>query len=75
MNKTHSKKEFPVRVENENHSVDVITIDECDLINIGFYHFVDEKWYFHTDTLLNYDEEGNETDFKWIYQPDYLIYE
>jgi hypothetical protein len=32
MNRTHSKKEFPVRVENE-------------------------------------------TDFKWIYQPEYLIYE
>ena len=72
MNKTHSKKEFPVRVENENHSVDVITIDECNMMNIGFYHFVDEKWYFHTDTLIkNYEEK----DFKWIYKPDYLVYE
>ena len=72
MNKTHSKKEFPVRVENENHSVDVITIDESNMMNIGFYHFVDEKWYFHTDTLIkDYEEE----DFKWIYQPDYLVYE
>ena len=72
MNKTHSKKEFPVRVENENHSVDVITIDESNMMNIGFYHFVDEKWYFHTDTLIkNYEEE----DFKWIYKPDYLVYE
>lgn len=72
MNKTHSKKEFPVRVENENHSVDVITIDEFNMMNIAFYDFVDKKWHFHTDTLIkDYENE----DFKWIYQPDYLVYE
>lgn len=60
---------------DKNVSEDVITIDECNMLNIGFYHYLDKKWYFHTNTLVDYYEKDNEMDFKWMYKPSELKYE
>ena len=48
-------------------SVDVFIIDENKLHGLGYYHFKDCKWYFHTDTLVDYNEAGAETKWKWYY--------
>lgn len=50
-------------------SVDVFIIDENDMHGLACYHFEDKKWIFHTDTLVDYDEKGAETKWKWYY-PD-----
>ncbi|GAB2539995.1 hypothetical protein [Rufibacter soli] len=49
----------------EEYSEDVITIDSKGVLCIAFYHFIDKKWYFHSDTL----RKGYEKDFTWIYPP------
>ncbi len=60
---------FPKRVNGESFSVDVFIIDENGMHGIGFYDFELKKWVFHTDTLVDYDEEGAETKWKWYYPP------
>lgn len=59
--------EFPTRVKGEEFSVDVFVIDENGMHGIAFYSFDDQKWRFHTDTLVDYNEAGNETKWKWYY--------
>ena len=34
-------------------SVDVFTIDEEGMHGLAFYSFTDERWYFHTETLID----------------------
>ncbi len=48
-------------------SVDVLIIDENELHGVACYSFEDEKWIFHTDTLVDYDEVGHETQWRWYY--------
>lgn len=50
-------------------SVDVFIIDEKEMHGLACYHFEDKKWIFHTDTLVDYDEKGAETQWRWYY-PD-----
>lgn len=52
-----------VSADDAEYSVDVCTIDEDNIHCVGFYHYTDKKWYFHTDTLSDY----NETKWKWYY--------
>lgn len=70
----HPKSDYPERQYNnglpEDFSVDVITCDEDGLLCIGFYNFDTQKWGFHSDTLVDYYEEGiPEMDFNWMYPP------
>lgn len=70
--KIYQNNEFPkVSDEDTSHSVDVITRNENGLLNIGYYHFKDKKWYWHTDTLVDPYEDGLEG-FVWMYAPKQL---
>lgn len=77
--KIYSKEKHPERAldgegEQEYFSVDVITCDEDGLLCIGYYNFDTGLWDFHTDTLVDYYEEGiPEMDFVWMYPPKELI--
>lgn len=53
--------------EDAPYSDDVMIIDENGIHGIGFYDFKYIKWSFHTDTLVDYDEPGHETKWKWYY--------
>lgn len=66
--RVHSKNEFPSLVPNEAFSVDVITCDEEGMMNIGFYSYDQQKWSFHTDTLVDYSDMN----FVWMYKPEFL---
>ncbi len=55
--------------EAPEHSVDVFIMDEDGMHGLAAYSFADEKWIFHTDTLVDYDEEGAETKWRWYYPP------
>lgn len=55
--------------EDPRFSEDVYILDEDNLIGSGCYNFEEEKWYFHTDTLVDYFEEGDTTKFWWFYPP------
>lgn len=60
-------------IENEGESVDVI-INLQGMLNIGFYSYVNKKWYFHTDTFVEpYTEKGELTDFHWCYVPEEIL--
>jgi hypothetical protein len=51
------------------HSVDVFIIDEHGVDGMAFYNFEDCRWHFHTDTLVDYYEEGAKTKWFWYYRP------
>lgn len=53
--------------EDESFSDDVMIIDENGVHGIGYYDFELVHWTFHTDTLVDYDEPGHETKWKWYY--------
>ena len=64
------KTQLPrVSVDDTLYSEDVFIIDENGLNGLAYYCFEDNKWYFHTDTLVDYDEENHETEWKWYYPP------
>ncbi len=65
----YSPDEYPTRVEDEDFSVDVFILDENGMHGIAFWNFDDEVWRFHTDTLVDYNEKGAETKWKWYYPP------
>ena len=53
--------------EGDNISVDVFVIDEHGLHGIAFFCYESNEWLFHTDTLIDYNEEGNNTKWLWYY--------
>jgi hypothetical protein len=55
-------------------SEDVIIMTEDGLLNIGYYDFKDDKWKWHTETLVDMEEivDGKPVDFAWIYPPSIL---
>ena len=55
--------------EDIEYSVDVFIIDENGMNGLAYYHFTDEQWHFHTDTLVDYNEIGSETKWVWYYPP------
>lgn len=57
--------------EDKEHSIDVITVNDSGLMNIGYYNFKLRKWRFHTDTLVDPYEDGLEN-FVWMYRPKEL---
>jgi len=58
----------PKRSEDvPEYSVDVCVIDENNINGLAFYDFEDDEWHFHTDTLIDYNETGNETKWRWYY--------
>lgn len=62
--------------ENIEVSQDVIVYTEDGLLNIGFFDYLNEKWSFHTDTLIDMDETGDDgkpVQFNWMYAPEELI--
>lgn len=65
----YDPSEYPTRVEGEDFSVDVFILDETGVHGIAFWNFDDEVWRFHTDTLVDYNEKGAETKWKWYYPP------
>uniref|UniRef100_UPI003217F1ED hypothetical protein n=1 Tax=uncultured Draconibacterium sp. TaxID=1573823 RepID=UPI003217F1ED len=50
-------------------SEDVCIIDENNLHGVACFNFEDMEWMFHTDTLVDYNEEGAETKWRWYYPP------
>ena len=48
-------------------SDDVFIIDEDGMHGLAYYSFEDCQWKFHTDTLVDYNEVGHETKWKWYY--------
>lgn len=58
-----------VSEEDCSHSVDVFILDEEGMHGLAFYSFEDKRWIFHTDTLVDYNEPGNEMKWKWYYPP------
>jgi len=48
-------------------TVDVFIIDERGMHGLAFYDLQDKEWRFHTDTVVDYNEKGNETKWKWYY--------
>lgn len=69
---------LPKRCDNnvggDDDSVDVI-INLENMINVGFYCYINEKWYFHSDTFVSpyIEKEGSEDklkDFHWCYVPE-----
>lgn len=73
--KYYSNTEYPKRAkcvtgELESFSVDVFTIDDLGLLNIGYYDFESQKWEFHTDTLSDMYENGELQNFIWMYPPE-----
>ena len=64
----YNPDQFPKKSEDdESFSDDVMIIDENGIHGIGYYDFELLKWSFHTDTLVDYDEPGHETKWKWYY--------
>lgn len=62
------KTDIPkVSTDDPNFSVDVFIIDDEGMHGLAFYSFKDQKWSFDTDTLVDYDEVGNETEWRWYY--------
>lgn len=61
---------LPKRSEDApEFSVTVGIIDEHGLDGLGYYCFDDKEWSFHTDTIVDYNEPGAETKWKWYYIP------
>lgn len=58
---------FPNQVPGEHFSEDVFVVDENGMHGLASYNFDTETWSFHTDTLVDYNEEGAETKWKWYY--------
>jgi hypothetical protein len=58
---------FPNQVPSEHFSEDVFVVDEHGMHGLAFYNFDTETWGFHTDTLVDYNEEGAKTKWKWYY--------
>ena len=73
--KIYTEKDFPkpemVDGKAENFSVDVITVHD-EMLNIGYYDFVKERWKFHADTLVDPYEFGQVYEFAWMYKPEEL---
>lgn len=65
----HSPDKLPKQIEGELFSEDVIVIDEEGLNGVAFYDYGLKEWGFHTDTLVDYNEKGNETKWMWYYPP------
>jgi len=75
--KIYKNNEYPKRAKDlkgndEEFSVDVITynIDQC--LDIAFWDYDDQKWMFHTETLCDPYEGDNLIDFVWMYKPKEL---
>lgn len=51
----------------EPFSVDVCIIDEKGVHGLAYFNFDTDEWSFHTDTLVDYNEEGAETKWWWYY--------
>jgi hypothetical protein len=67
----YDNTEFPHRSEDmPEYSEDVIAVDSEGMMCIAYYHFEDEQWFFHSDTLY----EGYEKNFSWIYKPQGFIH-
>ena len=73
MNKPNT--EFPkyakdLKGNQEEFSVDVFTVNDDGMLNIGYYNYDTKKWGFHTDTLYDPYEGGKLMDFVWMYKPE-----
>lgn len=67
--KLHKPDEHPVESnEDDEYSVDVITIDSDGLSKIAYFNFIQYKWRFHDD---DYYDTGA---FGWHY-PVYTKYD
>lgn len=69
--KQFPSSERPVRDKDLNGeeldmSVDVITINEDGMMDIGWYNYDLDDWGFHTDTLTDRPEGS----FVWMYKPE-----
>lgn len=56
-----------VSSDDPTFSKDVFIIDEDGVHGLAYFCFESDKWRFHTDTLVDYDEEGAETKWMWYY--------
>lgn len=55
--------------DDDRFSLDVFIIDETGLNGLAYYSFEENKWEFHTDTLVYYFEEDDPTEWYWYYPP------
>jgi len=71
--KVFKNNEYP-KPSNDDpvFSVDVITNDIDNLLNLAYYNFQMRMWMFHTDTLTDPYEGGELIDFVWMYRPENL---
>lgn len=56
-----------VSEDDPTFTVDVFTVDEDGLTNLGYYCFKTNSWQFHTDTLSDYN--SGEIKWVWYYPP------
>ncbi|MFZ4413620.1 MAG: hypothetical protein ACOYOV_11090 [Bacteroidales bacterium] len=70
----HDPTEIPLVSKCDSTvTVDVFIIDESGMHGLAFYDLQDKEWRFHTDTVVDYNEKGNETKWKWYYPQIILI--
>jgi hypothetical protein len=50
-------------------SEDICLIDENGLIGVACFAFEENMWLFNFDSLVDYEKEGVETEWKWYYPP------
>jgi hypothetical protein len=55
--------------DDKDFSDDVFIVDEDGMYGLAYYSFADSEWAFHTDTLVDYNEDGANTDWRWCYPP------
>lgn len=72
---TRNNKPDPSQ-DDPSFSQDVIIMTEDEMLNIGYFDYEQDKWKYHTDTLVDLnepDEEGVLIKFNWIYPPKELF--
>ena len=55
--------------EDPAFSEDVCLIDEEGLIGVVCFAFKEDRWLFHFDTLVDYENEDVAIKWKWYYPP------
>lgn len=50
-------------------SEDICIIDENGVNGIAFFSFVEKKWVFYIDTLIDYNTEAAGIKWRWYYPP------
>jgi len=71
---THPNTEYPkkspdITGNDPVFSVDVITVDKDNFLNLAWWNYQSKMWMFHTDTIEPPYYKGKLIDFVWMYKP------